>query len=124
MNFEYTFSREPYYTKENGEEFRVWNPIVDPQNMSFLLIDNAIKMIPEPYLKQITFWEELGNINILPKHSPPNVARVAEAFGLKTDATLAIAVINKVPNILNTWKKMSMKSFSNDSTHNNRPKFS
>ncbi|ODN01309.1 Venom carboxylesterase-6 [Orchesella cincta] len=68
VNIIYNFvdKQIPGFTTETGDDFHLWNPISDPRNMSFLLIDKDIKMIPEPYLKQILYWESLGLPDSLP----------------------------------------------------------
>lgn len=51
---------EPLYTTDEGDEIKIWDPIQDVKNMTFLQLDREVKMVPQPFVERIRFWENLG----------------------------------------------------------------
>ena len=56
-------SRRPVFTTEDGKDEEFWPAISDPNNMTFLEINERRRLIPEPFSSRIKFWEQLNVTN-------------------------------------------------------------
>lgn len=56
--------REPVLTQPTGEKTRIWEP-VNPENLQYLNFDREIRMIQDPFEKDLTFWNTLNLTSLI-----------------------------------------------------------
>jgi len=61
--------RQPLYTTKTGEHRKIWEPVRPLREPRFLQLNREVKMISNPYVKEVVFWESLG----LPDTTPAEV---------------------------------------------------
>ena len=48
------------YTNSDGYKENIWNMIKDASQIHVLQLDRDVKMITEPFVKRIRFWQNLN----------------------------------------------------------------